>query len=190
MPAHCGGLGKLGQGNAPGGHAGEVAAVQSPAHPTIERALVTLRRCRLRSPFVDNEAPADGRIFGRRLGPRSAMPRKMAVLAHAHRRSTGRTEVGAVPLHARGYSFEIGNVVIAQSHHVRCACLLHLRRASILRVRTRQRRGQYRKQNPGDDSRDSRKLRIGLLDALCHRRPPLNAVCDQLESGQVGLGGR
>jgi len=36
MPAHRGGLGRFGQENPPGGHAGEVAAFQSPAHPTIE----------------------------------------------------------------------------------------------------------------------------------------------------------
>lgn len=50
---------------------------------------------------LDDGATADC-LFG------SVTPRMMAVGAHAHRRPTGRAEVGAVPLHARGNSYEIG----------------------------------------------------------------------------------
>ena len=117
------------------------------------------------------------------------MPRMMAVLARAHRRSAGRAEVGAVPPHARRYSVEIGHVVIAQSHHVRRAGLLHIRRASILRVCSRQRPGQYRKRDPGDDSRGSREARIGLLYALRHCRSPVNAAHHKLDAGRAELGG-
>jgi hypothetical protein len=127
------------------------------------------------------------------------MPRMMAMLARAHRRATGRAEIGAIPLHARGYSIEIGNVVIAQSHHVGRAGLLHIRRASILRVCASRRPSQYRKRNPGDDGRGSREPRIGLLYALRHCRSPLNSVrfmrgrtciINQREARQAELGGR
>jgi hypothetical protein len=43
-----------------------------------------------------------------------------AVGDRAHRRPTDRAEVDAVPLHARGNSFEIRNAITAPTHHVRC----------------------------------------------------------------------
>ena len=93
---------------------------------------------------------------------------------HAEHGAAGRAEVQPVPLHAHGYSFDVGNIRTAQSHHVRRAGLLHLRRPAVLRVCAGERAGQHRKQRAGDkDRRAAREFDVTSLDELWQRYAPI-----------------
>jgi hypothetical protein len=92
--------------------------------------------------------------------------------ARAEHSPAGWAEVGAVPLHARDYFFDVWNIRAAQPHHIRSTCLLHIRSSSVLSICARERTADDRNQNPDDGSRLSHELAIRFPDELCHHRPP------------------
>src|SRR5450755_2953531 len=102
------------------------------------------------------------------------MPRAVRTGAYTEHRPAGWAEVRPVPLHARGYSSNVGNVRIAQPHHVGGACLLHLRGSPILRVRGGERAGEHRNQDSGDENRcAARELDATVLDELWQCYAPI-----------------
>jgi hypothetical protein len=107
---------------------------------------------------------------------------RMAVDADTEHRLARRAEVQPIPLHAGRDPFDIGNLRLAQPHHVGRAGLLHFLRPPVLRVRAGERTGEHRNQNSGGKhSRPTRQRDAACLEKLwcsaptrlCHLRPPV-----------------